>query len=315
MDGRLSDVGEGDWSPSSTSQYNSAAVTAPDPELTNQVGLSYIAPPADLAAYFGAMYLFIADKIEVSDHTRADFAQIRFMVAGTGDYIFTNGRRVATPSACLLGPTTGATRFQVAGPMRVVGVSILPLGWIALGVGDASEAADDAIDLAARFGPSWTELLVGLRAEPDVEQAADLLWSFLRARTRAVTAVERAFVGAVDDWLADEASPRVGVLQDHTGISARQIARLCNRYYGAPPKYLARKYRTLRCALQLARDNIDWQDLCEGVFYDQSHFIREFKLFIGMTPSQLRDDASLVMRLTMGRRDIDGDIANLSRIS
>jgi AraC-like DNA-binding protein len=286
------------------------------PPVTGRVELSYIAPPPDLAACFGPMYAFLADRRDVQDHTRADFAQIRFMISGVGDYVFVDGRRVPTPQTCLLGPTTAATSFEVDGPMRVIGVSVLPLGWIALGAGDAHGVADNVLDLEARFGRAWGEMRVALRAVAhDADRAADLLWPFLRAAMQPVTDDERNFVTETDAWLADERSPRVEALQEATGLSARQIARLCNRYYGAPPKYLARKYRALRTALILARDGIDWTELCENAFYDQSHFIREFKHFIGLTPNQLRDNASLVMRLTMGRRDVEGTISTLSRIS
>jgi len=288
-------------------------LSAPVP--SGAVELSYLAPPEDLRPLFGPMYVFLADKTDVSDHTRADFAQIRFMLEGTGHYVFGGGQCATTPATCMLGPTTAATRFEVAGPMRVVGVAVLPLGWVALGAGDASKLADDVFDLSARFGREWSHMLDDLRQVTDAGEAGTLLWPFLRERTRAVTDAETAFIAETDAWLADERSPRVDVLQDATGLSARQVARLCNRYYGAPPKYLARKYRALRSALILARDNVDWADLCDDTFYDQSHFIREFKHFIGLTPNQLRDDASLVIRLTMNRRDVEGDFAHLSRIS
>lgn len=285
------------------------------PVLTGTVGLSYLAPPEDLRELFGPMYLFLADKKDVRDHTRADLAQIRFMLCGEGDYVFCDGRRERTPAACMLGATTAATAFEVNGPMRVVGVAVLPLGWVALGAGDASQAADNVFDLGERFGREWADLLQQLQAVGDAQEAAALLWPFLRHQTRPPTHSERAFIAATDAWLADERSPRIEALQEATGLSARQVARLCNRFYGAPPKYLARKYRALRSALILARDHVDWADLCDNTFYDQSHFIREFKHFIGLTPSQLREDASLVIRLTMGRRDVAGDIALLSRIS
>lgn len=288
---------------------------ANDTSLTNMVALSYLAPPEDLSPLFGPMYLFVADKRDISDHARADFAQIRFMISGKGNYNFHNGRKVATPPCCMLGPTTAATRFEVEGPMRVVGVSILPLGWVALGAGDAGDVADNLFDLNERFGPQWADLHAQLGRFGDAEDAAALLWPFLRSCIRLPSATEKAFVAAIDNWLADERSPRVDALQESTGLSSRQIARLCNRYYGSPPKYLARKYRALRCALILARGHGEWADLCEGAFYDQSHFIREFKHFLGLTPSQLRDDASLLIRLTLGRRDVPGTIANLSRIS
>lgn len=285
----------------------------------SQVSLSYLAPPPDLTDLFGPIYYFVANRRDVSDHTRADYPQFRIMLSGQGHYVFSDGRHVTTPTLCLLGATNAATHFVVDGPLRVLGVSILPLGWAALSLGDASAMADDVRDFAQLRAAGCHNIYGDMRAAidvaADVEQAATLLWRFLRDNVRTPTAAERAFVMATDSWLADESSPRVDALQAATGLSARQVARLCNRFYGAPPKYLARKYRTLRCASILAHEELSWADLAPDAFYDQSHFIREFKHFIGLTPNQLRANASLVLRLTMGRRDVQGDIAKLSRIS
>ncbi|MBT2186417.1 AraC family transcriptional regulator [Sphingobium sp. H33] len=279
------------------------------------VALSYFVPPAELAEYFGAMYLFTADRPNVSDHTRADFAQIRFMLTGVGSYHFSDGRTVATPEACLLGPTSMATHFDVAGPMQVVGVTVLPLGWAALRAGDADSAADDAFDLSVRFGPAWRDLLLLLRTIEDPGKGADAFWTFMRTQLHPVSESERRFVAETDRWLADEQSPRVEALQEATGLSARQLARWCNRLYGAPPKYLARKYRALRCAQVLAREELDWSEVSGDAFYDQSHFIREIKHFTGLTPTELRERASIVIRLSMDRADLKDEIAKLSRIS
>lgn len=285
-------------------------------DAADMVALSYFVPPADLANLFGAMYLFTADKPRINDHTRADFAQIRFMIAGSGHYLFADGHKDRTADCCLLGPTSGATHFDVAGPVQVVGVTVLPLGWAALGAGDADKAADRALDLCDLFGPHWQALLGMLRTVDDATEAAAQFWAFMRAQIRMVTAAERAFVQATDAWLADERSPRVEALQEATGLSARQVARWCNRLYGVPPKYLARKYRALRCALILAREHVDWTEFCgDGAFYDQSHFIREVRHFTGLTPTELRDKASIVIRLTMERGDVEGEFAQLSRIS
>ncbi|BAK68544.1 putative AraC family transcriptional regulator [Sphingobium sp. SYK-6] len=284
-------------------------------DAANMVALSYFVPPADLASHFGAMYLFTADQPRVTDHTRADFAQIRFMLAGAGNYLFSDGRTVETPECCLLGPTSMATHFDVMGPMQVVGVTVLPLGWAALRAGDADGAADDASDLTVRFGPVWRDMLLVLRSIEDPNKAAEAFWTFIRGQLHPVSSGERRFIEETDRWLAAEQSPRVDALQDATGLSARQIARWCNRLYGAPPKYLARKYRALRCAQALAREELDWSEVGGDVFYDQSHFIREIKHFTGLTPTELRERASIVIRLSMNRADIKGEIARLSRIS
>jgi AraC-like DNA-binding protein len=113
-----------------------------------------------------------------------------------------------------------------------------------------------------------------------------------------------------------EGSPRIESLADVTGLSQRQLARLTNKYYGCPPKLLARKYRALRCSARIALDQESWQALCEdGRFYDQSHFIREIKHFIGLTPHQLQTEPTAVAQLTLLRRSLGGDVAVINRFS
>src|SRR3546814_2478105 len=83
----------------------------------------------------------------------------------------------------------------------------------------------------------------------------------------------RAFVEATGQWLSGDGSPRVETLIETTGLSARQVARLTNRLYGAPPKLLARKYRALRVASIIASSDDESRDIVGELFYDQSHLI------------------------------------------
>src|SRR3546814_15235589 len=78
----------------------------------------------------------------VSDHVRADFAQLRFNLSGRGHYIFRDGRQMESPQTCILGATMSPALFEVEGPLQTVGVSLLPLGWHALTGLAASEYVD-----------------------------------------------------------------------------------------------------------------------------------------------------------------------------
>ncbi len=280
----------------------------------NMTALTYYAPPPDLNSWFGPLYLFTCDDVFVEDHTRADMAQIRFMLAGQGDYRLGGAWR-HSPDACLIGPTNMATPFRAEGPLRIVGVSVLPLGWAALGLNDASVIADDLRDLVALDGPAWTDARRLLLSIDDPVIAAERLFDFLRGRVTPPSASDRAFVAATDAWLADARSPHLEALQATTGLGPRQAARRCNQLFGASPKVLARKVRALRCALELAREDRAWTELAGEDFYDQSHFIREIKHFTGLTPTELRERANIVLRLTMKRGDVEGEIAPLSRIT
>ncbi len=89
-------------------------------------------------------------------------------------------------------------------------------------------------------------------------------------------------------------------------VTRRQVERNCKRYYGAPPKVLARKYRALRAAISLAKGTVDADALLADGFYDQSHLIREIKAFTGVTPKKFTEDLPTLAQLTMKRTEIEG---------
>lgn len=281
------------------------------------VDLHYFAPPVALRSYFGSLYRFTVTLPSYRDVTRADAGQLRFMLSGDGHYTFHDGRDVATPAVCLLGPTMGATSFYLDSPSDVWGISLLPLGWFALDGGDVSRMVDGLADMTVEHSLDYATLLGQLRdIRTDNAESVARIWDFLASRLRPVSSTMREVVDAVDAWLSDENSPRVADLVTATGLSDRQVARITNRLYGGPPKLLARKYRALRCAAKIGIDHTPWQELCDAsTFYDQSHFIREIKHFVGLTPHQLMTDPTEVARLTLQRRDMGMAMAEINRIS
>ena len=288
---------------------------SPEGEAVGTVSLRYWEPDEDLRYYIGSVYLFTTGIAGYRDMTRADMPQLRFMLSSGGVYTFYDGTSAETPGVCMVGPTMGATAFALREQATVVGVSVLPLGWLALGCDYAHRWADRLYDVTRVHGPVWQDQLERMRADPDVDGSIDGLWSFLRSQLRPVTAAMVDLVSKIDSWLSDSDSPQVEDIAEATGLSARQLARYTNRLYGAPPKLLARKYRALRCASQIVIDKKNWTELCDdGNFYDQSHFIREIKQFLGHTPHQLLNDPTAVARLTVQRRALTG-LVKLNRIS
>ncbi|NIJ15841.1 helix-turn-helix domain-containing protein [Sphingobium vermicomposti] len=280
------------------------------------VRLQYFAPPEHLRPYFGSFYLFSETLDSYSDVTRADVPQLRLMLQGGGTYHFHDGTAAPTPEVCLLGPTLGATCFHLDGPSQVAGMSLLPAGWLSIHGGDASMQADRLGGVSGEKGRVFEDLLHRLRGMDDSQAMAALCWSVLEDLVNPLSDSTWRLLEAVDGWLMGEGSPRIETLAQRTGLSPRQLARLTNRHYGCPPKLLARKYRALRCSARIALDGHSWQDLCEdGRFYDQSHFIREIKHFIGLTPHQLQTEPTAVAQLTLLRRSLGGDVAVLNRLS
>jgi AraC-like DNA-binding protein len=80
--------------------------------------------------------------------------------------------------------------------------------------------------------------------------------------------------------------PSMDALSNSLNMSQRQIERLYQMQVGLSPKYYSRLLRIDAARRALKQPNHSLTDLGLSLgFYDQSHFIREFKTVIGMTPS------------------------------
>lgn len=279
--------------------------------------LRYFSPAAPLRAWVSSYYVFEADAPLLADTLRAELPQVRFTYSGSGTFSYGGLPPVPVPSAALCGPTNVAMDYVARGPLKVFGAGLLPAGWAALvGVG-ANALSDRATDLEEVAGPVARRALDRMgeaRSHRELVAAADalFLWMSMQAKQPPLW-----FTRAADEWLAGSINPDVNQLVAITGMSSRQIERLSLRVYGASPKLLSRKYRALQAAVRLGLEpDLGWEAAAGGVFYDQSHFIREFRIFVGMTPSQFTNkDSPWLTRLTIAKRQGLATMPKLNLVS
>ena len=241
---------------------------------------------------------------EGADIMRAEIANIRFILSGNV-YSDVNGVEECfrAGDAILCGPTFKWSHIKFTKGAHVFGAAITPLGWSRMFDIKASELADK-IEPLAEVSP---DLVPGLREA--IYQAVD--------NNQRVSAVDDLLVSLIDDvpndydsflnemtgWLTDPKRRGLEDLLEHLDLSLRQIERLCKAYFGSAPKRLHRKFRALHAANRLAWQNLtDWRDIATMDYYDQSHFIREFKQFNGRTPSEFIKGAHILVRLTLQER-------------
>ncbi|WP_182911872.1 helix-turn-helix domain-containing protein [Sphingomonas cavernae] len=270
------------------------------------MSLTYAAPDADLSAYITAFYEFRADVPRFEAGECADYAQIRFGFSGSGTCRFADGHIQQLPVISIIGPTTGNTNIRAEGPIHLFGAGLLPAGWGALMGFEASMLVNRAVDATGFFGKTLDGIMERLLAAPTVEDKAVIASALFRELIQRDRQAALAFTRSVDAWLAASPSPRVDDLVAVLGLSRRQVERLCKRYYGAPPKMLARKYRALRAAASLALGEGIAGDIMAENFYDQSHFIKEIKQFTGITPTRFGEALPVLAQLKRGRVDIAG---------
>lgn len=266
------------------------------------VQLEYAVPSAGIAELITLFYHFRADVPVLEDTERADHAQLRFRISeGEAEYRMPDGSLQVAPPIHVIGPTSGAMRVKVAGPIRAFGCGITPAGWAALIGNDASTMLNCVLDARDLFGLAAEDTLARLAHAPDT-QAMVAIAEELIARLARADSPDAGFVRLVDQWLAGCASPEIDALTAATGLSPRQVERKCKALYGAPPKLLARKYRALKAAVAFAERKATLDELLDRGFYDQSHLINEMKQFTGWTPRQLQEQPTLLAQLTISQR-------------
>lgn len=259
--------------------------------------LVFAQPSASIAPLVSLFYLYRNDSPLVEGIERADVGQLRFMLKGAGKFTFPQGHSEPSTPIMINGAGTGAASWQVDGPFHCFGMALRPVGWGSLIGVPAHERADHVTDGAAIFGEAGTALLDQLRALDDIQAMQSLVEPFLLQHARPLPPEHHRLCEAVRQWLASPEPQPVAALYAALPWSMRQIERLVNHYFGAPPKLLERKFRALHAATALV-DGGDPRDVAER-FYDQSHMIREIRHFTGHTPGNIASRMDPVLAMTL----------------
>jgi len=261
--------------------------------------------PAPALRKFVSSYYFVSLPFEVTDIMRAEIANVRFILRGSISSDLAGGEMVpyTRPMSILCGPTTRSSNIHFSEGACVLGAAITPLGWCRLFGFSAEEAANKILPLAEHVPEASRPLIDGVFYADDnagAVRAADALFSSLVSDKWRI---REDFIEQVTNWIVDPEPNELETLLDNIDLSHRQAERLCKAYFGCGPKKLHRKFRALHAANRLTWMNLtDWREVARTAYYDQAHFIREFKEFNGRTPQEFINGPHILVRMTLEER-------------
>ncbi len=263
--------------------------------------LHYYLPRADLREYVRAYYYFATPAASVQPLC-AELGNIRILLDGDGELQMAGGAPLRITSTFLIGPTMSAYTMRANAGTRVFGIGIRPRGWVKLFSINAYEAADqvfDLTDVAQRVAGMELDAIRNSNHPEEMAAACDRYFTALlerRAQRRDI------YPQAIENWLLNDQDLDIDRLMETIDVSRRQTDRLAKKYFGASPKLLQRKYRALRAADRIRQGEAPWICAAGPGFYDQSHFIKEFRRFIGVTPSQFLDNQAALLNVVRTKR-------------
>jgi AraC-like DNA-binding protein len=275
-------------------------------ERAAPLSVRFLRPAAGLAGLVDAYYILDAWQA-VSDHLLAGPGNVRFQLAGEWR-LTADGVHVPTPQqSALFGPTDRAAVFASMGRAVMLGAGLTPVGWARLFDADAAHLANRVRELADFVGADdAARLYANLMAAPDDAGIAAVLdaWFLGRAASRPEPDPRIAVIAR--ELLQPHAD--VAALAAGVGLPERTLHRLCLRAFGFTPKALLRQKRFLR-TLEQVRGVLDQplSAFIDEAYYDQAHFNRDFRQFMGMTPTEYFNSPREIMRRSAElRRELNG---------
>lgn len=177
----------------------------------------------------------------------------------------------------------------LTGAGRVFGVKFRPGGFRPFACGPVSRMTGREVPIGEVFGPEGERLERSvLAAGDDTPRRIALCEAFLRERLGASDPSVVLAGRIVDHAERSRAILKVEDLADWSGLSTRALQRLFSRYVGVGPKWVIRRYRLHEALELLARgEPVDWPAVAASLgYFDQAHFINDFKALVGRTPAE-----------------------------
>lgn len=169
----------------------------------------------------------------------------------------------------------------------IIGVHFKPGGAFPFLGLPAGDLADTHVDLETLWGPSAARLRQRLCETGTSAGRFQLLQEALLSRLGHGVEPHYAVSAALDLFGKNQAGPRVREAANDLGLSQRRFIQVFKAEVGITPKLFSRiqRFQQTRTFIQ-HHPSINWADLAVDLgYFDQSHFIREFLEFSGLSPT------------------------------
>lgn len=216
---------------------------------------------------------------------------------------YIDGKPVLQPRSCVFGQLTEPLKIEPTGITGIFSVRFHHDGFIPFATIPIKDMDDQAIPLEKLFGIQGVELEENVLKASTVQEKISIVETFLLERLNTET-IDRIVQSTVDLLLNVDGKISVNELSKQTNINRRQLERKFSSAIGLSPKQLSKTIRLQTTIKHLL--NKEYASLTalayESEYYDQAHFIKDFKEFTGFTPKEFYGD-TLQMSLLFYRKD------------
>jgi AraC-like DNA-binding protein len=199
--------------------------------------------------------------------------------------------RCQTLNGCIVaGAQSEFFVIDTAEQLTVAGVQFKPGGAFPFFDPPADELHGLHVPLDALWGAFAGELRERLLEAGTGEAAFDVMEQALAARFRRSLERHPAVSFALRQFLTTPHHGTIAAVTERTGFSPRRFIELFRQQTGLTPKLFCRVQRFQRALRRIASGRpVEWTEVAlDAGYFDQAHFIHDFRAFSGINPSAYR---------------------------
>lgn len=251
-------------------------------------------PASDILSPYVQGYRIFAIDRDVTNEVfyPSGFVDFAVNISSGSAITLINGRPIDMPKVEVLGQITQPTRLTITKGTAMLIARIYPHANSLFFPNPISDFTNHSIDLADVFGEESNEFYYRLMETNSTEQKVKALDAFLVQRLKKnKTAHHKVIIieQMCKHIRAEGESFSIRTLSDQYGISERYIQKLFLDNVGITPKSFSNIHRFNKSLQLIQTASMPLTSIAYDCgYYDQAHFIKEFKKFTGLTPSAVR---------------------------
>lgn len=265
-----------------------------------------IAPGNKLKPFIKCLYFYQSDSA-------VDYHDIVFP-SGNMEVIFNLGsgnwqakrdnNYYTTPPVEFWGQITKPLAIKSIGRNTMFGIRFYPHTAAYFFNEKLSEFNNEVVNAADIFGPSLKQLHERLLEAAGMETRVRLAEDYFADRLHLSEKRHHKLKlvgGFINSLVNDAGTSRITDISARNRISSRYLNMLITEYTGLQPKLLTKINRFQHSLALVNSSTQNFTSIAfEAGYFDQSHFIREFKSFTGITPNTFAANASPINQLLAG---------------
>jgi AraC-like DNA-binding protein len=197
----------------------------------------------------------------------------------------TDGSSGMSYSAGIDGPTQKFSRYQITESFGIFGLYLYPFAVTALFGIPASAITNQKVDLVTLLGQEGKDIEERIMLAATNAERVQILTVFLERRLNTAKKYQPSVFSAIKYIIKSKGTVAVDALAQKHFLSTRQFERNFKELAGFSPKLYSRIIRFQAAIEKYQHKFISLTDIAyECGYYDQSHFIHDFKEFSGYHP-------------------------------